>query len=337
MDPITQAVLGAAAPQATTKSKDLAKAGFIGAVAGMSADLDVLIRSSSDPLLFLEYHRQFTHSLIFIPFGALLCALVFQGLLGKRWRIQFKQSYFYCFMGYATHALLDACTTYGTMLFWPFSDARIAWNALSVIDPAYTLPIMLAVIFTALKSNPWIIRVTWIWILVYPGLGMFQSFRAEEVAKQHLNSIGEDFISVKAKPSMGNIVLWKIVYETTTHFHVDAVRISLFPGQKNTRYFKGDKLKKLNVDKDFPWLDESSQQAKDIERFRWFSNGYIARDPEHENRIVDIRYSIIPNEIQALWSIELNPSAKPEDHVEYLTHRDAPKEKRVKFFNMLWD
>jgi inner membrane protein len=127
MDPLTQGVLGATLPQATAaRGKRVAAAGLLGFLAGMAADLDVFIRSSDDPLLFLEYHRQFTHALIFIPVGGLICALVLHLLLGRKRGLEFRQSWLYCTLGYATHALLDACTTYGTMLFWPFSDVRIA-------------------------------------------------------------------------------------------------------------------------------------------------------------------------------------------------------------------
>ncbi len=70
MDPVTQGALGAALPQATTNKTRVGIAGVLGFVSGMAADLDVLIRSETDPLMFLEYHRQFTHALIFIPVGA---------------------------------------------------------------------------------------------------------------------------------------------------------------------------------------------------------------------------------------------------------------------------
>ncbi|NNF80958.1 MAG: metal-dependent hydrolase, partial [Rhizobiales bacterium] len=66
MDPFTQGALGAALPQATRRAAHVGIAGALGFASGMAADLDIFIRSSSDPLLFLEYHRQFTHSLIFI-------------------------------------------------------------------------------------------------------------------------------------------------------------------------------------------------------------------------------------------------------------------------------
>ena len=68
MDPLTQGTLGAALPQSLSQKQLAGSAGLLGFLAGMAPDLDVLIRSSSDPLLFLEYHRQFTHSLVFMDF-----------------------------------------------------------------------------------------------------------------------------------------------------------------------------------------------------------------------------------------------------------------------------
>jgi inner membrane protein len=81
-----------------------------------------------------------------------------------------------------------------------------------------------------------------------------------------------------------------------------------------------------------PWLDRASQQARDVERFRWFSNGYIARDPVYSNRVIDIRYSMIPNEVDPLWSIELRPGAALEDHAAYRVHRDAGPDR----FGTMW-
>ena len=80
MDPLSQAVLGSVASQSVRNKTSLIRVGTIGALAGMAPDLDVLIQSATDPLLSLEYHRQFTHSLIFIPLGAALCALAFLAL-----------------------------------------------------------------------------------------------------------------------------------------------------------------------------------------------------------------------------------------------------------------
>ena len=96
MDPLTQGALGAALPQSTASKSNLITAGIFGFVAGMAADLDVLIRSTKDPLLFLEYHRQFTHSLIFIPVGGIICAILLHWLVGRRRKLSFKQSAFFC-------------------------------------------------------------------------------------------------------------------------------------------------------------------------------------------------------------------------------------------------
>ncbi len=318
MDPLTQGTLGAALPQSLSKHGTAATAGILGFLAGMAADLDVLIRSPDDPLLFLEYHRQFTHSLVFIPIGGLICALGLHLLLGRRRGLSFRQSWLYCTLGYATHAVLDACTTYGTMLLWPFSDARFAWNTISIIDPLFTLPLLLGVLLAARFERPLFARLALLWGLSYMALGLLQRDAAVDMGIALAESRGHQPLRLEAKPSFANILVWKVVYETDDRYFVDAVRAGLSP-----KVFPGDSVEKLDIARDMPWLDLSSQQARDIERFRWFSNGYIARDPLYRNRVIDIRYSMIPNEVDPLWSIELRPGAALEDHAAYLVHRDA--------------
>jgi hypothetical protein len=87
MDPLTQGTLGAALPQATAGRARMGLATLAGFAGGMAPDLDVLIRSSEDPLLFLEYHRQFTHSLVFIPVGAAVVAALLWAGWGWRRRL----------------------------------------------------------------------------------------------------------------------------------------------------------------------------------------------------------------------------------------------------------
>ena len=140
MDPITQGTVGAAFAQSTANKNNILRIGVIGFLAGLAPDLDVLIRSSNDPILFLEYHRQFSHSLFFIPFGSLIVALLIFPLVKKSTSL--KTVYIASFLGYATHGLLDACTSYGTQLFWPFSSERVTWNNISIVDPLFTIPIL---------------------------------------------------------------------------------------------------------------------------------------------------------------------------------------------------
>ena len=67
MDPLSQGTVGAVFAQSTSNKSNIFKVGLIGFLAGLAPDLDVFIGSSTDPILFLEFHRQFTHSLILFP------------------------------------------------------------------------------------------------------------------------------------------------------------------------------------------------------------------------------------------------------------------------------
>lgn len=330
MDPLSQGVLGATLPQASARPRQVLVAGILGLIAGMAPDLDVLIQSDSDPLLFLEYHRQFSHALVFIPFGGLLCALVLHPLLGRRAGLGFWQTTLFCTLGYATHGLLDACTTYGTLLLWPFSDQRFAWNVISIIDPLFTLPILALVVLSARRRQPWLARVGLIWALVYLGLGLQQRDTAIAMGQALAEQRGHTPLRLEAKPGFGNLLVWKVVYETREHFHVDGVRTWPAP-----RWYPGDRVRKLDIRRDLPWLSPDSQQARDVARFAWFSNGYVALDPERPQRIMDVRYSMLPNRIDPLWSIQLDPRAGPDAHVAWLTHRDGGREQIAELWAML--
>jgi inner membrane protein len=331
MDPVTQGVLGASLSQSFARNKkQTAIAGLFGLLSGMAPDLDIVIRSSSDPLLFLEYHRHFTHSLAFIPFGGLLCGTVMYLLLGKRWGVSFLLTCLYCTLGYATHAVLDACTSYGTQLFWPFSNVRIAWNSMSIIDPIYTVPIIVGVLMAAIKKQPGIARIVFAWALIYPCIGVFQHNRALEAGLALAHTRGHEPIRIDAKPSFANILLWKVIYETPEYYYVDAVRVL-----KDVKKYPGEKIEKLDIARDFYWLDSDSQQAKDIERFRWFSSGYIAQDPNNPYRIMDVRYSFVPNEVEALWGILLSPQAEMNEHVVYSSENVLTVRHQDAFFGQL--
>ena len=317
MDPLTQGALGAALPQATRNRTHVGIAGVFGFVAGLAADLDVLIRSEADPLLFLEYHRQFTHALIFIPVGGALCALALHWILGRRWRLTFTQTFLFCALGYATHALLDSATSYGTMLFWPFSEERFSWSLVSIVDPLFTLPIAVLAVLAGVRGKPAPARLALAWAALYLTAGLLQHQSALAMGREIAASRGHAPVRLEVKPSFANILVWKTIYETPERFYVDAVRAGPWP-----RVFPGVSVAKLDGARDLPWLDPASQQARDVERFYRFSDGFVAQDPQHPNRIIDVRYSFVPNDVNALWSIELLPDAPPTAHVRYRTHRD---------------
>ncbi len=331
MDPFTQGVLGAALPQATRQTGAHVRiAGALGFLSGMAADLDVLIRSGADPLLFLEYHRQFTHSLIFIPVGGLIMALALHWIVGRRWQLAFGQTALYCTLGYATHAMLDACTSYGTMLLWPLSDQRIAWKIVSVIDPFMTLPFAALVTYSFAKRKPLYARLGFLWAAFYLGAGVLQHQNALSMSHEIAASRGHLPARLEVKPSFGNILVWKSLYEVGDRYYVDAVRAGLRP-----KIYPGASIAKLDLARDFPWLKPGGQQASDVERFRRFSNDVLALDPDHPDRIIDVRYSLIPNEIKALWSIELSRTAAPTGHVRFITHRENARDRLQDLWKMV--
>ena len=315
----------------------------IGALAGMAPDLDVFISSTEDPLLFLEFHRQFTHSLFFIPFGALLCTLLFYPFVHMKWilmkkgraHLTFFQIYVFAFLGYATHGLLDSCTSYGTQLFWPFSNTRVAWNTVSIIDPLFTFPVIGFLLFAVFKKNARYARMGFAYAVIYLSLGLVQNYRAEQALFALAEERGHVVERSNVKPSFANRHLWKMIYESEGRYYVDAVKLLI-----GREYMPGESIQKLNVKRDFPWLPEDSQQAKDIERFRWFSDDYLAVSEDDDSLIVDMRYSFLPNSIKPMWGIEINKILVDEGdmdaHVFYEMKNGLSIETRKRFIEMLF-
>ncbi|MDG2461603.1 MAG: metal-dependent hydrolase [Luminiphilus sp.] len=328
MDPLSQAAIGAAASQSFGSAKQVRHALWIGALAGMAPDLDVLIRSDQDPLLFLEFHRQFTHSLFFIPIGALICAIAFYPLAKKE--LSFKNVWLLAALGYGTHGLLDACTTYGTQLLWPFMNARFAWHNVSVIDPLFTLPLMALIVAATIRQKPFLAACAMIWAVTYLGVGLLQHQRALSAAQHIVGARGQAPIRLEVKPGFANLLVWKAIYEFEERYYVDAVRVGL-----DTTFYLGQSVAKLNLEERFPYLAEDSQQARDIERFRWFSDDWLAVDANNPTLIVDMRYSQLPNAIRGLWGILVQADQAPEHHVAWVNQRDTGKEELAQFWSQV--
>lgn len=322
MDPITQGALGAALPQAiaTTRKGAVALAGCFGFVAGMAADADVLIRSVEDPLLFLEFHRQFTHSLVFIPLGGLLAAAVLHVLAGRRAGLGFSRTLLFCTLGYGTHGLLDFMTSYGTMLFWPFSHERYAANIISVVDPLLTVPLVLLVIVAGIRRSPVFARVGLVWVCLYLTVGAVQQGTATRMAREIAATRGHAIERLTVKPTFGNLLVWKSIYQTKARFYVDGLRVGIAP-----RVFPGESIARLDPARDFPWLDPESQQYQDLVRFDRFSQGHVALSPDAPNTVIDVRFSFLPHKIGALWSIALTTDGRPDRHVRFQTDRGGAR------------
>ena len=327
MDPLSQGTVGAAFAQSTANKNNIFKIGVIGFLAGLAPDLDVLIRSSDDPILFLEYHRQFTHSLFFIPFGSLIVALLIFPLVKRS--MVFKTVYLASLLGYATHGLLDACTSYGTQLFWPFSNERVTWNNISIIDPLFTIPILIFV-GTAIKTRKRLFSFFAIgWATFYLSLGFVQYERTLSTAIELAHSRGHNAERLTLKPSFGNLILWKSIYQHEEKFYVDAIRTV-----RSSTWCSGENIRMFDYQQHLPDLDEDSQQKKDIERFRWFSQDYLGFD-EEKNLVTDVRYSMIPNQITPMWGLVIDDQQDVNEHAIWWTSRSLEQSQLDLFKEML--
>ena len=331
MDLITQGLLGATVAQAGAKPDEVRLASLIGFCAPLLADADALIRSSEDPLLVLENHRHFTHALLFIPIGALLASLLLWPLLRKR--IGFNKIYVYSLLGYATAGILDACTSYGTHLLWPFSDGRIAWSIISIIDPVFSIGLIVALVFGLLKGNSYAAKAGLVFAAAYLLLGVIQHERAETIAYAEAQQRGHSVERLIVKPTIGNLLLWRSVYEAGNMYYVDAVHVGL---PTRGKVFKGSKIQAFDINRDLPQITDQTVVYDDIQRFDVFSDGFLAFHPEYPNVLGDVRYAMLPTSIHPLWGIELNLES-PDEHVAYTTYRTMTDSDREAFIAMLFN
>lgn len=314
MDPFTQGTIGAVAAQ-SIDDKKVWSPFIIGWLSGMAPDLDILIRSDVDPLVYYEYHRHFTHSLFFLPFGALMLAALFYYLFRKQ--LAFKTVYLYSIFGMGTHGLLDSCTSYGTQLFWPFTNYRVALNNVAIIDPLYTLPLFVCCILAILKRKSKWARIGLLISTTYLLIGLAQRFRAESFLTGYLKGKKISFVELTAKPSIFNNFLWRGIVKTKTHFRAYAIRI---PWWGESKIYQGDQAQIFDFQSFNQRYPPGSQHDIDIRKFSWFSQGYLAYHPKDPEVIGDFRYASLPNANNPLWGLRLGDD--PNAHTKNATFRD---------------
>jgi inner membrane protein len=338
MDPISQGALGAAVTLALASPERRWVAALAGALGGMAPDLDILIRSADDPLLALDFHRQFTHSLIFIPVGGVFVGSVMHGLARLRTQLRnrlgtpprgqasgratgsWRELVVFATLGWATHGLLDACTTYGTQLLWPFTDLRVTWAVVGVVDPVPTLAWVVGVGLALWRGRQGAARAGLALGLAYLGLGGVQHLRARQVQAELVASRGHTATRAEVKPTLLNLLIWRSLYIDNGVIHADALRMGTTP-----QVYPGASVPLLSHDPLAPSPPEGSVQARDLARFTWFSDGWVAVHPNHPNVAGDARYALVPNEVAPLWGIILDP-ARPDAHVPFENFREPTPE-----------
>jgi len=144
MDSLTQIALGAAVGTAVLGRKAGARAALWGAVCGTLPDLDVLV-PYGDPVRDFTFHRAESHALFWLTLASPAIAWVI-ARLNRGVGARFREWWLLAWLALVTHPLLDAFTIYGTQLLLPFSDYPVGVGSVFIIDPLYTVPLIIGVI-----------------------------------------------------------------------------------------------------------------------------------------------------------------------------------------------
>lgn len=266
MDSVTQAILGAAIGEATAGKKIGNKAAVVGAIIATLPDLDVLFIPILTDLEKISFHRGYSHSVLFcILVSGLLALLIHK----SPWMnsLSFRRSYWLAFFSLFTHVILDSFTTYGTQLLLPFSNWRVSFDSINIIDPVYTLPLAIGLLISVYRydrtdharsiANNLGLIVSSIYLLFT--LANKQHIQREfysQLASQHIPSYGLLTVPVK----IGNMQ-WYGVAKSDTALHIG----------------KYDMLEDNIIDfHSFPINDHLLQEIDEniSNKLRWVSQGY---------------------------------------------------------------
>jgi inner membrane protein len=272
----------------------------------MLADADVLLRPLADPAFPVEFHRHFTHSLAFVPLGAAVVAAPFAAM--KEWP---RAAVFVAALAaYATHPLLDACTSYGTLLYWPFSLRRVSWDCISIVDPVFTLLLLLGVTVAFAKRSRAPALVALLAATAYLSLGSMQHARALEVQREIAADRGHVVERGRTMPTLGNLIVWRSLYESGGMLHADSIRVPPL-GEGELR--PGD-VTPVATEASIPCVSVELSAIRDgytgrkraLEVFRglsWFADGYISIVSLDPPTVGDARYSLVSAGFEPLWGV----------------------------------
>ncbi|CDS51985.1 Membrane-bound metal-dependent hydrolase [Polaromonas sp. CG9_12] len=219
MDSLTQIALGSALSVAVMGRRTAVwKAALWGAVAGTLPDLDAFI-DHGNAILNMTRHRAESHSLLFLTLAAPLLAWGVSRLHGepallRRWWLALWLALF-------THPLLDTLTVYGTQLLQPFSDYPFAVGSIFIIDPLYTVPLLVGVVAALrLKSRR---GLRWnaaglVLSTLYLGWSVGAQQQATQIARASLQAEGIATSGLLVTPAPFNTLLWRLVATTPTQY-----------------------------------------------------------------------------------------------------------------------
>jgi inner membrane protein len=252
---------------------------LIGAGLGTLPDLDVFI-DFGGPVANFTYHRGFSHSLfVLMPVSALLWLLL------RRWWAPVRDAPFRWFaaisLALLTHPLLDAHTAYGTQLFWPLTVAPTSWATLFIIDPLYTLPLLVGVLVAAFrrKVGGTALRVGLLISTLYIGWSWVAQATVRQNVEDALASMQLQDAPVFLTPTPLNTLLWRVVVMTDDGYleGFDSLMID-----EGTMRFTA-----------YPSAVDAMEDAGDIwavSRLRWFARDFVRARIDNDRIIIaDLR------------------------------------------------
>ena len=287
MDSLSQIALGAAVSVAAfhkpirNKQMKLWQAAAAGAVFGTLPDLDVLI-SHGDPISDMTLHRTESHSLFYLTLVSPLFAWALVKIL--RSPALFKQSLLAIWLVLLTHPLLDTLTIYGTQLALPFSDYPFGTGSVFVIDPLYTLPLLIgtgiALFNKKLSWNSAGLALSSAYLLF--GLAAQQFAYAEVKQQLALSGQHADKILVTATPF--NTLLWRAVVIKDGEYLEGYYSLLDGSTPMQWRSFTRDQA-----------LIEQWQDNPAVARLAWFSHGfYQLEQKDNQLLLTDLRMGMAP-------------------------------------------
>ncbi len=284
MDSVTQAVLGGAVSYAILGRRLGKRAAIYGAALGTLPDLDVLI-DFGGPIENMTHHRGFSHSFFVQAFIAPLLAWLFvrPERLSEALFLRWWLAIFLCFV---THSLADLFTVYGTQVLWPLSVHPFAHSLLFIIDPLYTLPLVIAFVVTLVGKSIHInVLINSLMLAVSTGYLMWSAsvkVLIDDKALAALNLRGISPTTYESTPAPFNTLLWRSVaidgdyyYEIWTSIfdEVDQVQIQ--------RYSR-------NLD-----LLKSVSDHPSVQRLQWFTKDqYKAWEKGDQIFLSDLRMGV---------------------------------------------
>jgi inner membrane protein len=309
VDPLTHILLGASVSYAALGHRLGRAAAAVGGLAAFVPDADIFIRSASDPLLAIEYHRGFTHALLFSPIGAAMVAALW--LVRPAWREHRRWLTLWCaaLLAYLSHTLLDACTTYGTQLLWPFSRARAGWDLIAIIDPPLTLVLLLGLVVALVRQRRSAVAAVLIVCAVYIGAGFAQHTRAARAQAQVAAARGHRIERFEVMPTFANNVVWRALYLHEGRIYSDRIRVGWFSSAEVREGWSVPLVDRTALTP----LEAQRNARGSFERFAWFSDDWVGRNPADPSVLADMRYTLSAEAFDPIWGIRFTPAGSPTE------------------------